>query len=162
MKDTNWKDVAELIGIAAIVASLIFVGLQMKQSQEIAIAGQYHERAALDVDHYTAQLESGDLRMWATFSGQRLSSEWTAEDAGRLFLTGVVFLTMADNHYYQYQSGFMEEGAWQGQRWRLKTVLGFPESPAAVAFASTAPGLRPAFGELCELLIEENRLAAEN
>ena len=30
MKDTNWKDVAELIGIAAIVASLIFVGLQMK------------------------------------------------------------------------------------------------------------------------------------
>jgi hypothetical protein len=37
MNKTNWKDTAELIGIAAIVASLVFVGIQMKQSQDIAI-----------------------------------------------------------------------------------------------------------------------------
>jgi hypothetical protein len=45
IKKSDWKDIAELIGIAAIVASLLFVGLQMKQSQEIAIAAQYHDRA---------------------------------------------------------------------------------------------------------------------
>ena len=33
MKSTNWKDIAELIGIAAIVASLVFVGLQMRQER---------------------------------------------------------------------------------------------------------------------------------
>ena len=38
MKSTNWKDIAELVGIAAIVASLIFVGVQMKQTQEIALS----------------------------------------------------------------------------------------------------------------------------
>ena len=38
MKSANWKDVAELIGISAIVASLVFVGLQMKQAQEIALS----------------------------------------------------------------------------------------------------------------------------
>ena len=37
MKSTNWKDIAELVGIAAIVASLVFVGMQMRQDQEIAI-----------------------------------------------------------------------------------------------------------------------------
>jgi len=37
MKNATWKDVAELVGIAAIVASLVFVGLQMQQQQEIAI-----------------------------------------------------------------------------------------------------------------------------
>jgi hypothetical protein len=37
LKTTNWKDIAELIGIAAIVASLLFVGMQMRQDQEIAI-----------------------------------------------------------------------------------------------------------------------------
>ena len=41
MKSANWKDIAELLGIAAIVASLIFVGLQMRQDQEIAITGSY-------------------------------------------------------------------------------------------------------------------------
>ncbi len=38
MKTRDWKDAAELVGIAAIVASLIFVGLQMKQAQEIGNA----------------------------------------------------------------------------------------------------------------------------
>ena len=38
MKITNWKVVAELIGIAAIVASLIFVGLEMRQQQVLARA----------------------------------------------------------------------------------------------------------------------------
>ena len=37
MKNKDWKGIAELIGIAAIVVSLIFVGLQLRQEQEIAI-----------------------------------------------------------------------------------------------------------------------------
>jgi hypothetical protein len=41
MKKTDWKDIAEVVGIAAIVASLIFVGLQMQQEQEIAIVDTY-------------------------------------------------------------------------------------------------------------------------
>lgn len=37
MKKTSWKKFAELIGIAAIVASLIFVGVELRQSREIAM-----------------------------------------------------------------------------------------------------------------------------
>ena len=40
MNFSQLKDIAELIGLVAIVASLIFVGLQLKQSQEIALATQ--------------------------------------------------------------------------------------------------------------------------
>ena len=36
MKSNDWRSVAELIGIAAVVASLIFVGLQLRQEQDIA------------------------------------------------------------------------------------------------------------------------------
>ena len=36
MKKTSWKDIAELIGMTAIVLSLIFVGLQLRQSQQLA------------------------------------------------------------------------------------------------------------------------------
>ena len=43
MSFSRWKDVTELIGIAAIVASLIFVGMEMRQAQEIAIADGYSE-----------------------------------------------------------------------------------------------------------------------
>ena len=38
MKYVHWKNAAELLGITAIVASLIFVALQMRQAQELAVA----------------------------------------------------------------------------------------------------------------------------
>ena len=41
LRSENWKDIAELIGIAAIVASLIFVGLQLKQDRNIATAERW-------------------------------------------------------------------------------------------------------------------------
>ena len=34
----NWRELAEILGIAAIVASLVFVGMQLRQEQEIALA----------------------------------------------------------------------------------------------------------------------------
>ena len=38
MNKTSWRDVAELVGIVAIVGSLLFVGLQLRQEQAIASA----------------------------------------------------------------------------------------------------------------------------
>jgi hypothetical protein len=38
MKSMGWKDGVELVGIVAIVASLIFVGLEMRQAQKIALS----------------------------------------------------------------------------------------------------------------------------
>lgn len=39
MKKANWKDVAELIGIAAVVVSLIFLALQIRQ-QQLALSAE--------------------------------------------------------------------------------------------------------------------------
>ena len=36
MKSISWKAIAELVGATAIVASLIFVGLQLRQEQRVA------------------------------------------------------------------------------------------------------------------------------
>ena len=38
MNNSDWKSVAELVGIAAIVASLIFVGVQLRQDRQFAHA----------------------------------------------------------------------------------------------------------------------------
>ncbi len=46
----DWKGTAELVGLAAIVASLIFVGLQMRQDQEIAEAQAYIDASAALTD----------------------------------------------------------------------------------------------------------------
>jgi len=55
MKKISWKEVAEILGITSIVASLIFVGLQLKQSQEIAIAAQYQARTDTIIEFFNVQ-----------------------------------------------------------------------------------------------------------
>ena len=58
MRQLNWKHIAELIGISAIVASLIFVGLQLNQSQVIAVADQYQDRADAALEFYLGRMQS--------------------------------------------------------------------------------------------------------
>ena len=50
MKNLDWKSVGELVGLAAIVGSLVFVGVQLVVEQEIAESEAYIESAQLTND----------------------------------------------------------------------------------------------------------------
>ena len=52
MKAIDWRGVAELVGIAAIIASLIFVGFQLRQEQRIAVSqiGQADAESSAQID----------------------------------------------------------------------------------------------------------------
>ena len=72
MNGRNWKNTAEFIGIGAIVASLVFVGFQMRQEQEIARAEALGDYIAtgltffLEVADYSEILVKGN-------AGERLT-----------------------------------------------------------------------------------------
>ena len=74
MRQTNWKDIAELIGIAAIVASLVFVGMQMKQSQQLAFAESAQMMRANAIEQ--GSLEAQHVDVWLRGnSGEELNRE---------------------------------------------------------------------------------------
>jgi len=58
----KFNEVAELVGIVAIVASLIFVGLEMRQSQSIALAEI--EAAYISASIQSASLISENSDVW--------------------------------------------------------------------------------------------------
>ena len=58
MNSSRLNDWIQVIGMSAIIASLIFVGLQVKQAQDIAIASQYQARSDALRDQFAAFLES--------------------------------------------------------------------------------------------------------
>jgi len=168
MDSAKLSDWMQIMGIFAVVASLVFVGLQLKQSQEIAVAAQYHNRAALAIELTNSQLESGNLRTWGILTGKvgdgltltQLREEvasWSAEQWGVQLISGVQNVIQFDNHYYQYQSGFMEEEAWQAYRRLLRFQLSIPNSPVNVAMATFGNNYRESFVLLCDQLRAETR-----
>jgi hypothetical protein len=74
MNRTYWKDIAELVGIAAIVASLIFVGLQMRQDRTIAESESYIDAASQITE--LNQLISDNKDIWVKgLDGDELTAE---------------------------------------------------------------------------------------
>ena len=57
MKREVVQDLIQSLGMIGIIGSLIFVGLQMQQTQRIAIAGQVQARAEIAVDRTLSGLE---------------------------------------------------------------------------------------------------------
>jgi len=157
MKMTDWKDTAELIGIAAIVASLIFVGLQMKQSQEIAAAAQYQERASFALEVYVNQtnnqmaLEShgeSAQRDFLTAATPHGLDDWaeglSTSEIGYHIVDSYILITLVDNLFFQFESGFLDEESWTAYRARLKALLRYrPDFQELLS--RTAPYWRTSF-----------------
>ena len=61
MKSISWKEIAELIGIAAIVASLLFVGVELRQSQQIALNEAGFVALTAYIDTRNAENENSDV-----------------------------------------------------------------------------------------------------
>ena len=74
MRDQGWTAIAELIGIGAIVASLVFVGVELQQSRQIALAARQHEQMERELAVHDLIVENIPLLL-KMGSGERLSEE---------------------------------------------------------------------------------------
>ena len=170
MNRANWKDVAELIGIGAIVLSLIFVGFQIKQSHEIAMAAQYQARLDTWVSVLAAYIQS-DVALRVVGERTRSSplpngidqvkwKKWhddtPVEEIGYHALSSTILLRTADNIYFQYQLGFLSEEAWLAFRVPSVRALSGDMSFMRLAYLRSKDEHRPAFRAEVERMIAES------
>ncbi len=113
-KSTHWKDVAELIGILAIVASLVSVAFQLRQTQSALTASTFQERAfdAIAEDHFVAESEFLLPILVKTNYGETFEEVAKLNELDRARLMHFMRSRMIDwgNEFYQYQQGYLDEG----------------------------------------------------
>ncbi len=168
LKSIDWKTYAELIGVAAIVASLIFVGLELRQSQRIALAAQYQARTDSGRQYFYESLASDyriedladDIEAWEWPAGfladdeKRWLDEHPSSVSAEAAYWAVINLYGFDNYYYQYQSGFLSEEGWIALRSRLRALL--RDDPfARYLIVVTGQDFRESFVVLAKTLITD-------
>ena len=85
MKKISLDSWVQLIGMLSVVAGLVFVGLEMQQSQKIALAGQQANRVQLFSSMMDANNEQGidQQKLQMILSGQIQMTEdyeWSSSD----------------------------------------------------------------------------------
>ena len=110
------RDWLEVIGLFSVVASLIFVGLQMRQTQKIALANHYEERADVQFGQLESNMENGySILAFEPGSPVNVFTKMTSEDINYAYNLTLHFLYSLDNNHFQYEAGFLPEEHWRGQ-----------------------------------------------
>ena len=123
MDSAKLNDWMQVVGIFAVVASLVFVGLQMQQSHKIALSAAYQSRAAMVIEMTSARAanENG-LAAWRAGDSASIDALSPLEvQAGTLLALGL--LTAYDNALYQHESGFVSDEFWVTVREDLKGAM---------------------------------------
>ena len=154
MNQARLRDWLEIIGIFAVVASLIFVGLEMRQAQEISMSQTYQSRTAAAAEWNTAFAANP-----AALSAFRKASEGNEDeistqeyDALRRTLVGLYYLY--DNAHYQFQSGFVSRDFWEMTRGSLRNMMEIPVVNDILVGISERAG-RPEFRDLVQEIGEQ-------
>ncbi len=175
MKTGKSQDWFQIVGMAAVVASLVFVGLQLKQSQKIAIAAQYQARHDAASGHYTAilQCDVGLRGIGADILADIETDEvappgfkaWAAsrpvEELAFRAIGATIFLKSHDNVYFQYQSGFLSEEAWSALRVQLKAGLDDPRTWCRGVFEKNPDVWRESYRKLIQEMLDQ-RIPAQS
>ena len=135
VSERNWREIVEIVGILAIVASLVFVGLQLRQDQRIAAAQIF-------ADFDDTQIELSRLLIENHEVWRAGSSEEELSDAEQF-----VFRALAEAVVAKY-NGFIARAI------RLETQ---PVESYAIRYAfllHSTPGLRRYFEKRCQLSAE--------
>jgi hypothetical protein len=123
MNTEKLNDWMQVVGIFALVASLIFVGLQMKQDHKIAMAEAYHARAQTTVD-LTMAAAANPLWLSAQdkWSAEGPDSLTPEERLSNIFVRSAI-LQLWDSIHYQYVNGFIDEEHWQRTRTAMRRSM---------------------------------------
>jgi len=123
MKPTDWKIFAEFVGIGAIVASLIFVGLQLKQSQEIALSQVHLERASGIVEQIISTSENPYYLSAIAKYDAGSSEAMTPVEYQALQAVGNAAIYSLEDAFYQHRRGFLSDERWQASRETIRWFL---------------------------------------
>ena len=105
----SFTGVANFLGVVGVIGSLIFVGLELRQSQRIAVAAQQQARTILRANQILSTYE---------FSEDEIGVEnipWDEQSDLQRYIREqrqVYYWTINENNYYQYQIGLLDDEIW--------------------------------------------------
>src|SRR4051812_43744335 len=105
------KEIRETLGFIGVVVSLVFVGLQIRQSTAVARGQTRQDLAALNQEYLTLQSTDSDFndlyrRAWID-GDERLS----ASEESRARYGMRLVLRRLENVYFQFREGLVDESA---------------------------------------------------
>ena len=110
---SRFSELLQVVGVIGLIASLIFVGLELKQTQKIAIAGQQQSRTILRTNQILSTYEFSPEEIGVENIAWRDQSEIQRYNREQ---RQVYYWTVNENNFYQYSEGMMDQVIWDKEK----------------------------------------------
>ena len=140
----------QITGTFGIIASLVFVGLQMKQSQKIALSATYQARTSTSVDVSIGSLGSPEFISGVAKVYSDEVDSLTVEEFIALKWEFDAYMQIYKNNHLQYELGFLPMDYWQKN---VNAMRCFFEDPFYRSIRST--DFRETFAAVVDEIFEE-------
>ena len=121
----SWAYLAEIVGGVAVVASLIYVGIQIRDSNRVNRANARHQ-----LSEFVLQLSMFRAEHADRYAAIQEKAELGPGDEEFRWWTHMMLMLHAETYYHQYVLGLMDEGHWAGYSRYIEgqsTSPGMPE-----------------------------------
>ncbi len=126
MNSRKINDWLQIVGLFGVIGSLIFVGLQLKQTQDIALSETYQNRTAATIDMNAGAMSSPEFLSGVSKVYLNKSDELTMPEAVALEWYVGTNLTLIENNHLQFQAGFLTQEHWRRNLGELECMLTVP------------------------------------
>lgn len=158
MDSSKISEWLQVVGLFGVIASLIFVGLQMKQDREIALSQIYQARSDTTVE--TMNGVAGNPIILSAIAKLRRDGFDSLSNEEQIAVT---FQEMSRLHnyeaiHYQFQNGFIDDEHWSTVRTKIKNS--FKASRTRATYELTRDEWRASFAILLDEVIAEIEMEA--
>jgi hypothetical protein len=117
----HFQDWLRIIGLGGVITSLVFVGFEIQQSRQIAVADVYQQRTAVIMQLLTSHVgpEAYEAYMRKVPSGEELDAY--EKHSQHLVLT--MWFSHHENSHFQNKAGLLSEEHWETGRSHLRSML---------------------------------------
>jgi hypothetical protein len=123
MDSAKLNDWLQVVGLFGVIASLLFVGMQMKQDRDIALSEAFQTRTEISLSLDSDLRNNPDLiSALAKVIGEDSSMLSREEEILVRSYVGSM-LDMYENLHFQYSNGFIDKELWNKARTNIKTTL---------------------------------------
>ena len=154
MNTAKLNDWLQVVGLFGVIASLVFVGLQMKQDREIALSAATQARTETTIQNILGNASNPILATALDKIEAGETESLLLSERNALQLSYQASLYNLENSHYQYTNGFISEEKWVASREALKSLLR-PSYAARLVYESNPASWRESFQQVVDELIRE-------
>src|SRR5256885_2092303 len=144
------KEFREVLGLFAVVASLVFVGLQIRQSNIQARAAAY-QAIGIATSQYHANVDDRTIRLFTEANYPKALERWTLADWDRYYRSQLSGLRMVETLLLQVEQGVLDANALE----QLGYTLKMNEALVTPGFECIWPDIKRSIGASLRDLIDK-------